>query len=330
MINTIRSTFLKFVIFVHALGYLQVWLNLNEDYLIFKIFRNHFQPASLLAFLSGFLYFNNIEKISQKRIFTKDSHYIKRIKNVLKPYLSWSIIIWVLLLISKEIIVLLNLNIYFKFIHVIQTNPIFLIKSILLPDSHIWFLHNLIFALIISPLLKRRDVRIILLLTLPLVYNQSLIFENCIRFRFIIFYVLGTHISIDKKNTAWLSTGLLAFLSSQIFYQILIPDYTLHLYIYKPIVMFIFITTILYFLDIKDQNNFNRQKHFFLYIIHPYLIALLTKSIIFLIIPLSLYFKSQFSILLFSILSTLITIGLINLFFKLVNNKFKQIVSFIF
>lgn len=130
MINSYRNYAIILVVFIHTHIYLLTYAQPNVPFFIawiYSKFLGYFHPASVLAAITGYLYFKDIDSNNyQIKQFIR-TKYIKRLQIVLIPYIFWiSLFFW-------EIIC------YYILIHSIQ-KP-FLHQSIMTSPFQIMFFH---------------------------------------------------------------------------------------------------------------------------------------------------------------------------------------------
>ncbi len=305
MINAIRNYALIIVVFIHThiflISYTQVKVA-NWLVYFYNNFLSYFHPASLLAAISGFLFFKDYyEHHKSWRVFFKDK-YLKRIKSIFIPYFFWITIFFLFN----------NLLIYFSTrysdgLFVSAYTPITIrnyLMAFLYPElavaKHLWYLNNLLFLFIATPFIlwlnKHHWLYIIALLLVPIYYyyyfdpshDQA---HHVIKYRFIVFYLIGAFVSLNKKwlhafmDKAW----VYSLASLAVIILLYLPEVTRYNFALLYMVNSVTVTIVIFFISIYIIKKFfhphdtiyNRSSHFLLYIIHPLLLSLLCKLFFF-------------------------------------------------
>jgi hypothetical protein len=296
MINTFRSLSLIVVVFIHAHVYLisysalipANWLVTFYDY-----FLSCFHPASILAAISGYLYFKD-----QKGDRLLNEKYIRRMRSILVPYLFWLTLFFVL----NNALIYFNEHLHANvFINRYQGFSFRMyLMSFFYPElalaKHLWYLNNMFFAFMLSPLLmlfNRNKTAMALLFSGTLLYYYVIFrmdFSNSdqvLKYRFIIFYMMGAFLALNKN--------LFALALNR---KMMITVACLVLYVAIMILYFIFRDTALWYMvnsitipvaiflgaywlmgnySTFRDTMYNRSKHFLLYIIHPVLLSVFCK-----------------------------------------------------
>lgn len=301
MINTFRNYALLLVVFIHAHLYVVEYAHINVPVwlsFLYYHFIGYFQPASILAAISGYLFFKDFSNDPEKwEVFLKHK-YIKRIKSILFPYFFWVSFFFIfnnsLIYILEKIRPELFINTY----HPISFGNFF--KAFFYPElaiaEHLWYLNNLLFVFIAAPLFpffsRRKSVFAALLIIIILCYWY--LFYNGIsqghlilKYRFVMFFLVGAffgynktilHVFLNKKIilsllciTALCFTLLLNYFYPNIAWIYLLNSLSL------PVLVFYFAYLLILKLGSGKDALYNRSNHFLLYIIHPLLLSILCK-----------------------------------------------------
>lgn len=305
MINAIRNYALIIVVFIHTHVYLMSYTQVKvADWLsgFYFNFLSYFHPASLLAAISGFLFFKDYyEHHKDWRVFYKEK-YLKRIKSIFVPYFFWITLFFIvnnlMLYIGSQIQDDLFISSY------TTINLRNYLMAFFYPElavaKHLWYLINLLFLFMATPIIllmnRFKWTYFVALIVIPIYYyfNFEPIHDqvhHVIKYRFIIFYLLGAYVALNRKwlhyflEREWLfsvSSMLLVLITYAI--HVIRPDYAL-LYMINSItvtvVVFFISTYIIQKLFHPHDTIYNRSSHFLLYIIHPALLTLFCKILFF-------------------------------------------------
>lgn len=177
----------------------------NEFFKASLIFQTYYKPAFMLSFISGYLFFLNVnnenfrEKIKEK--------ILKRIDSVLVPLLVWNSILFLVSNIIKSLVVRnTNLLIIEPPASITISNFLY---SFIHPPFGLWFFQNLVIFFLLSPLVYIifRDKRITyLFLVCFIVISIFDLFPSFLYKKFVFSYLLGAYISI--KGVEFKNIGL--------------------------------------------------------------------------------------------------------------------------
>lgn len=187
------------MIFVKNKQILTISPSINEFFKGLLIFQTYYKPAFMLSFISGYLFFLNVnnenfkEKIKEKML--------KRFNSVLVPFLIWNSILFIVFNIIKSSIVT-NTDLL-----IIEQPPSINISNFLLsfinPPFGLWFFQNLVLFYLLSPLIylifrdKKNTYLFLLCITFVSIFD---FFPSFMYKKFIFSYLLGAYISISGVN----------------------------------------------------------------------------------------------------------------------------------
>ena len=303
MINAIRNYALLIVVFIHTHIFLMSYTGVTVSSGLAAFYNNflsYFHPASLLAAISGYLFFKDYYVHHKDwRVFFKDK-YMKRIKSIFVPYFFW---ITLFFFVNNFILYLSSRDHIGMFVN--AYTPINLKNyalSFLFPEmavaKHLWYLNNLLFLFVLTPVIlwlnKHHVLYFLVLLSIPFYYyftfnpdhDQA---QHVIKYRFIIFYLIGAFVSLNPKflhlfvNQAW----FYSIASLLVVVLLYIPTSTRYNYALLYMVHSVTVTIVIFFISVYIINRFfhphdtiyNRSSHFLLYIIHPLLLSLMCKLV---------------------------------------------------
>ncbi|RYZ97673.1 MAG: hypothetical protein EOP47_21080, partial [Sphingobacteriaceae bacterium] len=315
MLNYARYSFLFLVVFLHSI--LIVLFVFTRNPFVIKyamlVFEN-LHPASILALISGYLYFSTFQMTTLKE-FMATGIYKKRIKRLLTPYLAWKFLIFGLFLITYCIIELVAhrgidphiIMTFFKriLISVFSSNNEEWTPQYMLFTPHLWYIHHLIIMFMLMPLLMHSKlIRFALPVILYFLYMAFPKMELLLHFRFVLFYVIGCVFGIYKSTTRKLFyfainkytviivlaffVVITLFIKYVIHYdpQVIgigvsseysdLPN-TLYSFI-LPALTFLVVQCVLHNIGLKQDMKYEKGKHYMLYILHMYIIYALTFS----------------------------------------------------
>ncbi|MCC6372226.1 MAG: acyltransferase family protein [Bacteroidia bacterium] len=304
MINAFRNYSLLLVVFIHSHIYMVEYAKIDVPKFllgIYNSFLGYFHPASILAAISGYLFFRDFSNNPQHwNTFIKEK-YAKRIKSILVPFVFWVGFFFVF---NNLLIFIVNGYKSNVFVNAPQTiSPLNFIKSLFYPElavaKHLWYLNNLLFVFILAPLFpyvtKNKPLFFTLLLAIMTFYWWE--FESnvtqtqlIIKYRFIIFFLVGAFFGLNKQYFNFFLTKklLLSSISMAILASLLVMnvssqrDYAT-LYVINslivPVLVFYFAFLILQKFSNVNETLYNRANHFLLYVIHPMIISVLCKML---------------------------------------------------
>ena len=257
-----------------------------------------FNPASILAFISGYLINKKYQISEYKKIYKKINLYLFK-------YLGWCLLYYIILLITKNNFTILN----FKNISSFANENISFFSLLITPKNHLWYLSNLFWGLLLFFFIRKNIIIIIILLiSLPLIYQLSLNLEDFLKFRFIYFFIWGIFLS---RKEIYLYQTISIFITSLIVIFIFNKGFLLNITLTATI--FFIIVIMLKFLQKRLFILIDRKVIFLIYFFHPFIIKLL----IFLVVNI---FKINFErIYLLSIFSIFTSFLIINLMIYLIN-----------
>ena len=312
----------------------------NEFFKGLLIFQTYYKPAFMLSFISGYLFFLNVnnknykEKIKEK--------IIKRLHSVLVPLLLWNSILFVVLNVIKLSIVR-NTNILI----IEQPSGVSLsnfLESFVNPPFGLWFFQNLVIFFLLSPLIYIifRDKRTTYIFLVCFIFISIFdFFPSFVYKKFIFSFLLGAYISIkgidfkDIELKYYYVILLLLFIMSLLFCKHYYENY-----VYRQIIVLLedivlLTTNIVVFIILKPllfkisninkiallMNKFSKAS-FYIFIFHISLLSVIVKVIFPKIIK--LYPPNiLFDIILFSF--TLLLVFLVCFLLNKVSMKFKNI-----
>jgi len=313
-------------------------------------------PVSVLALISGYLYFANTPMTTLSAFF-KTGIYQKRLKRLLIPYLSWKVLIFGIFLFLYCIY-----NIVAH--HGIQVSAIAdylrrFVKSVFCSDNerwtaeylafspHLWYIHHLIIMFLIVPVLMHYSVlRFALPVLALLAYILFPQLELILHFRFVFFFLVGFILGIYKDfsrdlfyfliNIYTIIGLLIFFISLSLFIKYYlhinpsligfgvtseftdIPNTAYSLVV--PAIAFLIVQCILHHMGIKQDMHYNKGKHYMLYILHFYLILFIAQAIFTIPEALAVRNKSLF-VIPATLMATFLTIWFNSLLVSLLERK---------
>jgi len=212
MINTFRNYALLLVVFIHAHIYLSEYSRVEAPYWLIYIYNNfigYFHPASVLAAISGYLFYKDLSGDPEKwNMFLKEK-YFKRIKSILIPYLFWVSLFFVVNNVLIYFAASLKPGVFINSFHDLSfTNYI---KAFFYPEiaiaQHLWYLNNLLFFFAIAPLMpflmRNNVVFVAVFIAIMLLYWFSLSKDMTqshviIKYRFITFFLMGSFFAYKR------------------------------------------------------------------------------------------------------------------------------------
>lgn len=305
MINSFRNYSLLLVVFIHAHIYLLDYTHVEVPVFLSTIYFNffgYFHPASILAAISGYLFFKDFSNDPERwNRFLKEK-YAKRIKSILVPFVFWVAFFFVV----NNLIIYAGS--YFKrdlFVSTPQVlSPLNFIKALFFPElavaKHLWYLNNLLFVFVLAPLFPwvTKNIYVFLCLLIAIMVFYWWVFEASvvqsqliIKYRFIMFFLVGAFFGLHKQYfTIFLTKKLLLSVIGIVISALLYifngntgdyaTLYTINSLII-PVLVFYFAVILLQKFGTDKETIYNRSNHFLLYIIHPMFISLLCKLMLF-------------------------------------------------
>jgi peptidoglycan/LPS O-acetylase OafA/YrhL len=301
MINTFRNYALLLVVFIHAHLYIMEYAHVNVPDWLLAINYNllgYFQPAAILAAISGYLFFKDIADDPEKwQVFLKHK-YFKRIKSILLPYLFW---VGFFFLFNNLLIYAIGKfkpEIFVNSFHEISISNFF--KAFFYPElavaQHLWYLNNLLFVFILAPLFPyfNKHIKIFLLLLTSIIFLYWFLISNdatqagmILKYRFIVFFMVGSFFSYHKESfvrflTHKTSVSIICFVTlvTMFFLNYSYPNAAL-MYVLNTLAVQVLIFYLVYIILVKYGSGkdalYNRSNHFLLYIIHPLLLSIMCK-----------------------------------------------------
>jgi hypothetical protein len=300
MLNTIRSFSLILVVFIHSHVYLIDYSHFVPPASLVFLYNgllSLFHPASILAAISGYLYFKD-----HRGDRLLNEKYLKRLRSIFIPYVFWLTVFFVV----NNALIYLNAqahaNVFFNKSGGFSLLNYFM--SFLYPQlavaKHLWYLNNLFLAFMISPmlLLINRSLAAVALLfvavmlfyftSIAVSFEQS---DHVIKYRFIIFYLMGAYLALNRtwfhralENKSGIAIACIAVYAVITLVPALRGDIAL-VYIVNsitvPVLVFLAAYALMQRFGTGRETMYNRSRHFLLYIIHPVIISALCKLIFF-------------------------------------------------
>jgi len=316
MVNYTRYFFLFLVVFLHsilivALGYCNNAFSREYG----SILLNNMHPVSVLALISGYLYFANY-KMTTLGAFFKTGIYQKRLKRLIVPYLSWKILIFGTFLL---LFCIYNIAAH----RGMQLGAIAdylrrFVKCVFCSDNerwtaeylafspHLWYIHHLIIMFLIMPVLMHYKVfqftLPVLALIVYIIFPQM---ELILHFRFVLFCLIGCVLGIYKdfaRSLFYFLINIYTIIGLLIFFigLSLLAKYYFHIdpstigfgvtseftdipntaySLVVPAMAFLIVQCALHHLGIKHDMHYDKGKHYMLYILHFYLILFMAQLI---------------------------------------------------
>lgn len=289
------------VIFIHAHIYFIEYSHVQvPDWLIYVYnnFLEYFHPASLLAAISGYLFFKDLGHDHNKwRSFLKDK-YRKRILSILIPYVFWVSLFFVM---NNLILFLMAKYKAGDFVnHYTEISFSNYIHSFFRPElavaQHLWYLNNMLFVFVLAPLMlvfNRYKVLFYLAFVLVLSYYYWEFTQNMsqariiIKYRFILFFMIGAFFGSNKNFlhvfvTNKLGISILGLLGmGAMFWISLYGYYGPLIYAVNSLILPVLVFYLVYLLITRfgagQDAMYNRSNHFLLYVIHPLLLSVICK-----------------------------------------------------
>lgn len=303
MINAFRNYSLMLVVFIHAHIYTTSYQSVDVPQWLVYFYNNclgFFHPASVLAAISGFLFFKDFSVNHKNWSVFYGEKYFKRMKSIFVPFFFWVTVFFIIN----------NVLIYFSSaskpgLFVSEFSPISLtnyIKAFFYPElavaKHLWYLNNMLFAFAIAPVIlmlnRNKTLMGASILLMAILYyfywreNTSQA-KLIIKYRFIVFFMAGSFFGLNKQyfNLVMLNKAIVVVASVILFcIAFSVHHYTndfAFAYVMNSVTITILVFMLGYFLIKKftpaKDTIYNRSEHFFLYIIHPFLLSLLCKGI---------------------------------------------------
>lgn len=311
MLNYARYFFMLFVVFIHCIMFI-VLMYTNND-LLRSVGDQAFQmlhPASILAVISGYFYYSTFKMTTLEEFF-KSGIYTKRLKRLIIPYLSWKVLIFSIFMITYILVNIfskegISWNETINHIRVFFISLLIFSKDLWEPmkhlgcTPHLWYIHNMFVMFLITPIFMHfkamQYMQPFLVLALYLVFPQV---EMILHFRFVLFFVLGSILGIEKSvagrifrfsikplNLAVMILAIyLANRGIKHFFHIRILDMqigntsryagipnTISSLLY-PTLAFLIMQCVLYMVGVKKDKKYEKSKHYMLYILHMYIIV---------------------------------------------------------
>jgi len=302
VINRIRSSSLALVIFIHAYIFLYSYVGVDHVPTAFSIFYGYFfayfHPASLLAAISGYLFFKGYSVKHTKEVTFQRNKYLKRIQSIIVPYLFWVTLFFV---VNNFIIAFFGKQGGHVFANAHQPLTVMhYLKALIYPElavaKHLWYLNNLLLVFALTPVFlmvfKRLWLFIAVFLVLVIYYYAAFTTvaaesDHILKFRFIIFYFVGglmgmqkmwlEKLILHKHRIGWTCVLLTACtfipgLDTNYGFKYLLNSITVPVLVFYPV----------YWVISKAGEKdfmYSRSEHFLLYILHPLLLSLVGKLI---------------------------------------------------
>ena len=158
MINAFRNYSLMLVVFIHAHIYTTSYQNVDVPSWLVYFYNNclgFFHPASVLAAISGYLFFKDFSVNHKNWGVFYGEKYFKRMKSIFVPFFFWITVFFIIN----------NVLIYFSAasgpgLFVSEFSPLSLtnyIKAFFYPElavaKHLWYLNNMLFAFAMAPVI---------------------------------------------------------------------------------------------------------------------------------------------------------------------------------
>ena len=343
MINCFRKYALFLVVFIHSHLNMTYYFDVSVPSFLVNCYGyvlGYFHPASILAAISGYLLFKSFDCSDKNWRSSFNGKYIKRIYSLLIPYVFWISLFFIFNNLLIYFIRHFNTNVFVSEFN--SLTPSNYIKSFFYPElalaKHLWYLNNLLFVFIIAPLLlvvsKNKPAFIILLFLIGLyyylTYNRSASEHDIIiRYRFILFFVIGTFLGLNKNYFDFIAQhrlvlfmlfiGAFIVLNSSIYYN---PDkgflYLINNFIVNILVFLLFFILLKRFYK-REATIYNKSNHFLLYIIHPIILSVLCKILLHThIISINKYFV----LLIICFVLTFLVVKINDFIYSFLNKKF--------
>lgn len=297
MINAYRKYALMLVVFIHVHVYFMGYTEADAPHFLAVLYHKlfgFFHPASVLAAISGYLLFKEYTFYSGEHIVRHlREKYLRRVWSIFLPYFFWLTVLYlvnnVFIIFANKVnpSVIVSTGHDFSFLHYL--------RSFLWPElavaKHLWYLNNLVIVFLVAPGLALLNRRLIfmpaLLVVLVIYYYASGYGDYLLKYRFITFFLMGAFLGANKRfiqlvtRRIWIFIALgFAVMAFNEALRVLTSDDRLYLYINHVVVTIIlFLVSYLIVRQINKRGPtlYNRSGHFFLYIIHPYMISAICK-----------------------------------------------------
>lgn len=310
----------------------------NEFFKGLLIIQTYYKPAFMLSFISGYLFFSNVNNENFKEKIRKK--ILKRFSSILVPLLVWNSMLFVIFnVIKSSIVTNTNLLIIEQPYSLTISNFLW---SFVNPPFGLWFFQNLMIFSLLSPLIyiifRDKKITYIFLLCF-VVFSVFDLFPSFIYKKFIFSFLLGAYISIkgiEFKNIelkCHYVIALIILIISLLFFKnyfknyvyvqiiILLDDIVL---LTTNIVVFIVLKPLFLKISNNDKINLIIQKFseasFYIFILHILLLSTIVKIIfpkIILLYPPSILFDIMlFSFTLIFVLSICFLLNKVSMRFK--------------